>query len=246
MEAFGHLLDFETALRETLIARLSPTQDWWKAFVPDPVRKSASERRQRDRESSFAPMWTYHQIYFCYLEDLRQIIQRASSLLFEKEPKAIDLASRFEEVVALRNRAAHGRLLSESEADRVEQLTNELRQLLRIDGEPVALSLEDPEELRAKAKEYFRRAIDRLGTAELPEPPGPLASLIGAPSTQDEVKQEDLATLVAATGWLRDMSARSRTPGYRLDARRELEKERETGLVQRAGRIIDDLVKGPQ
>src|SRR6266516_2465022 len=153
------LLGFETALRESLIVRFSPTIDWWKSCVPATIRTEASERRRRDKASTFAPKWTYHQLYYCYLEDLKQIVQRAAHLLFESHPKASDLTPRFEELLVLRNRVAHGRLLNHKEADRVKVLVSELETLLRIDPEPKALSFEDPEALRSTAQTYFNDAI---------------------------------------------------------------------------------------
>jgi hypothetical protein len=109
--AMGRMIRFETSLRERIISVLGSEVAWWKRRIPEEVRSNAEKRRSKDRESPFAPSFKYHQIYYCYLDDLRSVVvSRLNRASFSIDSDR-DLVPRFDELVALRNRLAHGRLL---------------------------------------------------------------------------------------------------------------------------------------
>jgi hypothetical protein len=151
---------------------------------------------------------------------------------------------RFEELLVLRNRVAHGRLLTDAEAKRVQVLTRELRVMLGLRGDPDRLTFEDPISTFLDARGYFEEAVENLRQASPPKTPTALTALLSSSAGQEALAPGEFSDIRTAANWLGAQSQIRRTPGYRLAARKELENPDKALLVARVSGILRRLIGG--
>lgn len=191
-ESFNEILEFETSLREHIVGRIGPE---WRRRVPGDVKKNAKEVQERDRESAFAQSSKYHQVYYCYLDDLKKIVTCKANAASFFAQGAQEITVRFDELVALRNRAAHGRFLREPECDRVGTIVRELGELLSLEF-PESLTEEDPVLLCVCAQAYVQNLAVALDERSLPEGPVAIANLMRASCIDLDEADSDLLRAV--------------------------------------------------
>ncbi len=69
------LAEFEKISRSFIMDTLSKDKNWWKQRIPEDVRKSASEKKERNEKSkTYAESLTYHLIDFTDFGDIAKII----------------------------------------------------------------------------------------------------------------------------------------------------------------------------
>lgn len=211
---------FEAKLREKIVGAFGQDPGWWKRRVPPKPRSSADERRAKDRESPYAPSLKYHQIYYCYLDDLRAIVISGSNADTFRESIVKDLQPRFDELLSLRNRAAHGRFLTTRESHRVLTLVEELEMLLALSSEIKRLSMEDPAALIANLNTYVCEAFLALRDTDIPAPPAPIDAVLESPALSSVLSESHVASLEALGELLKGLQALRQRPGYRIEVAR--------------------------
>lgn len=240
VRALEIMLRFETALRERVLAEYGQEARWWKRRVPNPIRVAASDRRARDRASPFASALSYHELYYCYIDDLKQIITQANNSVDFLPPGDKDLVPRFDELTALRNRAAHGRLLTVDEATRATQIANELTTLLAL-SLPEQLTFEDPKGTARLAVSYLRAISDEGACSDVPSSPEPIARLMRSPVASERVPDHLLAVCDEVVRWVGEVRRLDGKPGFRLDIARLRKDVERDGLLARISSLISTL-----
>lgn len=216
-QSMTEITRFETQLRERIISAFASTPAWWRQCVPGDAKAKAPERRERDRESGFAPRLHYHQIYYCYLEDLKLIITSKRNRPLFSASSAEDLSVRLSELVALRNRAAHGRLLTPSERDRVVALISELSVALGLNADLAALTLEDPVSLISDALGYIDVIVAASKSGDCPPDPLALEALRDSAALDARLDPALSGRLAEAIERVRAWRARACLAGHRLE-----------------------------
>jgi hypothetical protein len=245
MAAFEAALRFESALRERLIAKLSRDSSWWRDKIPSNIRGEANLRRKRDRSSSFAARVQYHQIYYCYLDDLLKILLHNYQEYFAglTEPRPQDLSNRFEELVALRNRIAHGRLLLPDEGRRVNSLVAELSAALDVSSVIEFITFEDPLEICLDGRAYISEVQARMADGLQPDPPSALTRVRGASTLQESFDDVELQVFGRLEAALVGAAAIEKLPGFRLEVARIAKQIHEQGLISASEQALARVCK---